>query len=783
MGAMAGMLGCGAYVAGLLVVSLWVRHGGLGLWAGVGLTGLMALVLGAIAALTMPQRWPLGPQSPLWLGLGGLGLVAALNYGWQSPMPSVLDISHRLQPEFTDSSQVVWGRIDDTPKISRSGKGQFWLQTQQIQTLGEDNTPLGSPTTTEGKLYVTVPKDAIQDLRPGQTVQVQGKLYRPSTAKNPNAFDFQQYLASRGAYAGFSGRWVEIQTEAGWGLWPIRQRIVQAHRQGLGPEQGALVSAMALGRRAVQVPYDLQDAFIQAGLAHTLAASGFHVSLLLGLVMGILRLPALQGRLARPGLAQLIIGSLVLVGYVLMTGAQPSVMRAALMGLGALVGLALERSVKPLGCLLLAVTLLLVWNPTWIDDVGFRLSVMATLGLMVSVKPITERLNGLPPTLATLLAVPLAAYFWTIPLSLYYFNTLTTYSIVLNMVVTPLVTVISLGGMVSGLVALVLPALGSALAFLLGLPTTLLIALVHWEISLPGSTLAMGHIALWQMIGLYLLYGLGGWSSLGRRWRWAVALLIMLIALGPLWYRGATLSQVAVLAAGRDAVMVVQDHRSTLLINSGTESTAFYTVGPFLRQAGINRLNHAIDGQGSDDDNWKTLIAQTPIQHFYYTHPLRVPPKEIQNPIRLGLHQTLTLGPHRIESLLDVPTAAPSLATPARPALGTALKLTLFQQHPWLMLTHLSQADQRALLQSAPALASDVLWWDGQPLQPALVEAIHPRIAIASTQNLAPDIADDLKKRGIQVWCTEQDGAILWQPRQGYYAYLATSPPPQTAWD
>jgi competence protein ComEC len=744
----------------------------------------MALVLGAIAALTIPQRWPLGPQSPLWLGLGGLGLIAALNYGWQYPTPSVLDISHVLQPEMVaGAQQAVEGRLADTPKISRSGKGQFWLQTQQMQLFDENDTPLRPPTTTKGKLYVTVPAEAIQDLRPGQTVKVQGKLYEPSVAKNPNAFDFKQYLASQGAYAGFSGRWVDIQSEAGWGLWQIRQRIVQAHRQGLGPDPGSLVSAMALGRQAVQVPYDLQDAFIQAGLAHTLAASGFQVSLLLGLVMGILRLPVLQGRLARPGLAQLIIGSLVLGGFVLMTGAQPSVMRAVLMGLGALIGLALERSVKPLGCLLLTVMLLLVWNPTWIDDVGFRLSVMATLGLMVSVKPITERLNGLPPTLSTLLAVPIAAYFWTIPLSLYYFNTLTTYSIVLNMVVTPLVTVISLGGMVTGLVALVLPALGSALAFLLGLPTALLIALVHWEISLPGSTLAMGHIALWQMIGLYLLYGLGGWSPLGRRRRWAVALLIVVTALGPLWYRGATLSQVAVLAAGNDAVMVVQDHRSTLLINSGTDSTAFYTVGPFLRQAGINRLNHAIDGQSSDDENWKTLIAQTPIQRFYYTHPLRVPPQEIQNPTRLGRNQILILEQHRIESLLDVSPVTPGLAASARPALGTALKLTLFHQHPWLMLTHLSQADQRALLQSAPALASDVLWWDGQPLQPALLEAIHPRIAIASTRNLAPEIADDLKKRGIQVWCTEQDGAILWQPRQGYQAYLATSPPPQTAWD
>jgi competence protein ComEC len=295
---------------------------------------------------------------------------------------------------------------------------------------------------------------------------------------------------------------VEVLSEAGWGLWQIRQRIVQAHIDGLGDDQGSLVSAMALGRRAVQVPYDLQDAFIQAGLAHTLAASGFHVSLVLGLVLGVLRWPVIQVRLAHPGLAQLWIGSAVLGGYVLMTGAQPSVMRAALMGLGALVGLALERSVKPLGCLLLAVTLLLLWNPTWIDDIGFRLSVMATLGLMVSVQPLTDRLGWLPPTLASLLAVPLAAYFWTIPLSLYHFNTLTTYSVLINMVATPLVTVISLGGMISGLVALAIPALGSALASLLWLPTTLLVALVNGSIRLPSSTLTMGHIALWQLFGL-----------------------------------------------------------------------------------------------------------------------------------------------------------------------------------------------------------------------------------------------------------------------------------------
>lgn len=763
------MLGCGAYVAGLFVVSLWVRHGGLGLWAGVGLTGLIMLGLGVGAALTLPKSWPLGPRRSLWLGLGGLGLVAALNYGWQYPQPSVIDISRLIQPDgTTGAQQEVWGRLAEMPRESRSGKGQFWLNVKQVRRVDAVGRPLGDILTTEGTLYVTVPLEAVKDLRPGQTLRVVGQLYAPSAAKNPNAFNFQQYLASRTSYAGLRGRQVVVEREAGWGLWRLRQRIVQAQAKALGPQQGALVSAMALGRQAVQVPYPLQDAFVQAGLAHVLAASGFQVSLLIGLVMALLRLPALQARLPHPGLAQLWVGSAVLGAYVLMTGAQPSVMRAVLMGFGALVGLALGRSVKPLGCLLLAVTLLLVWNPLWIDDIGFRLSVMATLGLMVSVQPLTARLNWLPSALATLLAVPLAAYFWTIPLSLYYFNTLTTYSVPLNMVVTPLVTVISLGGMISGLAALALPMLGTALATVLWLPTTVLIALVNWEISLPGNTLAMGHISLWQMLGLYGLYGLGGWSALGRRWRWLVALLVLITALGPLWYRGATLSQAAVLAAGNDAVMVVQDHQSTLLINSGTQSTAFYTVGPFLRQAGINRLTHAIAGQSSDAQNWQTLMAQAPIQNFYQTHRLSLPPQAIQRPTRLGLGQPLTLGQHRVESLSET---------------ATALKLTLFHQQTWLMLTHLSLADQRALLQSATPLTSDVLWWDGQPLYPEIIAAVQPKIAIASTRHLSSKTEEALTQRGIRVFCPERDGAVLWQPQQGYQSYLAQALNPQPSWD
>ena len=762
MGAIAGLLGAGAYCAGLFWVSLLVRHLGLAPGLGAIVAGLGALGAGGIAALGLPRRWRSGPTATQWWVAGAIGLLAALNYGLRYPAPTALDISHLLtQGEAAGAQQMVWGQVEDMPRLTRSGRAQVWLNAEQVRRLDANQQPLSAPSLVRGQLYVTLPADQIEGVVPGQRVTVRGQLYEPAVPKNPNAFNFRQYLADRGCFAGFTGERVTVepgQSPAWWRLWRLRVRIAQAQAAHLGSPLGPLVSAMALGRQAVNVPYDIQDAFMQAGMAHTLAASGFQVSLVLGVVLALMDHPAIATRLAFPTQAKVIAGGVALVVFLLIAGVQPSVMRATVMGFGVLAGVALERGVKPLGCLLGAVTLLLLVNPAWIDDIGFRLSVMATLGLMVAVKPITERLEWLPPTLAAVAAVPLAAYLWTIPLSLYYFNTLTTYSILLNMVTTPLVMVISLGGMLSGLVAVVWPWLGGMLAWPLGLPTQLLIALVQWEVSLPGSALATGHISLGQMVGLYGLFCLWGWGPARRRS--LVALLIALVALGPLLYRGATLAEVTVLAAGQDAVMVVQDGRSPLVVNSGTDKTAFYTVVPFLRQAGINRLTSAIHGDDSDRDNWHTIAAKAPIRNFYGAESALAIAPPGGRFHRLTPGQTQTLGRQQMQYLQ---------------AGARGLRLSLLGRQTWLLLPALSPAQQMPWLQAHPGLPSQVLWWHGEALAPeaiAAITAIGAKVAIASAPTIDPTTEQRLLNQGFQVFCTERDGAITWSPGQGYRAYL-----------
>lgn len=760
MGASTGLLWCGSYCVGLVLVSLVVRHWGLGPGIGPILVSGLCMASGGIAAVTLPRLWPRGPWARLWLVAGLVAALAALNYGWRYPVPGSMDVSHVLnRGELAGVQQQVWGQVQDTPRLTRSGKGQFWLKATQVRSFTADDVPLGAPAAVRGKLYVTVPAEAVEGLFPGQRVTLQGRLYAPGAPKNPHAFDFRQYLADHHSFAGFSGKWVNPEKDNSppwWGLWRLRQRIAKAHADGLGSPAGPLVSAMALGRKAVNVPYEVQDAFIQAGLAHTLAASGFHVSLVLGVVLALMGHPTVASRFANPALAKVMVGFAALTGYVLLTGGQPSVLRAALMGAGALIGLALERKVNPLGCLLLAVTVLLLLNPTWIDNIGFRLSVMATLGLIVSVKPLTQWLEWLPATLATLVAVPIAAYFWTIPLSLYYFNTLTTYSIVLNMVATPLIMVLSLGGILTGMVAAFSPGIGAMLAWVLWVPAHCLIGLVNWEVSLPGSAIATGHISLGQMAALYGLYGLGWLHPWWRQRHWLVGLLLVMLALGPLWYRGATLAEVTALAAGNDAVLVVQDQRSTLLINSGTDKTGFYTVVPFLRQAGINRLQGGVAGADSDTANWDMVTAKTAVKDFWVTPGQDYSTSNIRHIHTLAAGHPVAIGNQTLECL---------------DANATVCRLTMLGDHSWWMVAGLTAVGEQGIL-SHPHPESDVLWWDGQALSADLLGVIRPRVAIASAQTIDPETEAMLLQQGIQVYCTERDGAVTWNPRQGYQAYL-----------
>mgnify|MGYP001041498430 CR=1 FL=1 len=479
-----------AYLIGLLSTGISEAR----LFGVLAISGLAVFLLCAVAGVVAPRFWRMGPTAQQWWIAGAIALFAASYCSWRSPQPAQNDVSHFASLQ----EQQILGRVLQRPQTAKYNKAKFFVEVQSVS--GESINGVSIPKTANGKLYVTAALEPSKRLFPGEIVELRGRLEKIEQGEEEES-GFGDYLARQGCFAQFKTYWIQFledQKPPHWALWRLRQRIVLAQDRWLGEPAGNLLSAMTLGRRAVDLPAEVKDSFVKAGLAHTLAASGFHVSLILGLVLSALK--AFQPR------TRAIAGFLSLALYVGLTGLQPSVVRASVMGLGALIGLATQRKVDPRSGLFVAATLILLCNPQWIWDVGFQLSAVATLGLIVMVPGLLKMMDFLPTGLSAALAIPIAAYVWTLPLQMHYFDTLPSYSILLNAIATPLVVLISLGGFVSGAVAMIFPMGGSAIATNLYYPIHILIWIVDKFNQLPGSSLQVEGIGPWPVVALYALY-------------------------------------------------------------------------------------------------------------------------------------------------------------------------------------------------------------------------------------------------------------------------------------
>ncbi|PZU93734.1 MAG: competence protein ComEC [Pseudanabaena sp.] len=726
-------------------------------------------------SLVVPSVWRLGPKRWVYLLATIVAVLSFFYIKMRSPQPEVNDVS-KYAPL---SNVIVRGEVIDAPSLTRSERAKFLLAVKQINTSGKispkpsnENSQVAIADAVSqdfvdasGKLYVTVPLIEVTGLRAGQMVQLSGRLYLPSRADNFGAFDFKAFLARQSVFAGLSGRSLIMQGDApSFGEWWFVSRIVRAHVMGAGVPEGSLLSSLVLGSRAVDLPSTVKDEFIQAGLAAVLAASGFQVTLVLGAAIALSR----GGNLKQ----QFALGSLSLLGYLLLTGASPSILRAVVMGFGSLIGLVVQRRSRPVVGLLVTAVLLLIYQPLWIWDLGFQFSFLATFGLITTSKAVTQRLQWLPPAIADLVSVPIAAYIWTLPLQLLMFGKIAPYSLLANVFTTPLVAVSTYGGIISGILGIVFVPLGAAIAWLLYPLLHWIVALAQWVNTLPNANTNVGAIALWQMFvayGLFLAIWLVPWF--GKMQRWTIAFtLACIILFVPNAIAQRSLFQVTLPAFNEVPIMVIQAENQTVLINSGDEQFASFTLQPFLQKSGINRIDWAIatDTQPDVSNGWNSLLSKSLTINQFRDINLGVTSKNYQN-----LQQSLTNA--------NVPIA--SLKTGETLKISNQIEIQLLNQSPdiikiaigelsWLLLSNSDAKTQQLIINQKdllPKLSANILWWTGGSIDPKILQAISPKIAIASASSVVEEMVNQLDESKVRVFWTGRDGAIQWSPDKDFY--------------
>lgn len=295
----------------------------------------------------------------------------------------------------------------------------------------------------------------------GDYYQVEGKLRTPVKPTNPSQFDYGSYLKRFDVFTLFYAnnfKPIEKHLSLKWkflqGLNNTRNDIIQAHAKCLKSPNLELLGGVVFGDDAISPPEDLKTSFQHSGLLHLLAASGMNVALIYGIWFFLLR------KLRVPYNITVLSGIFVVIFYTLMTGMGASVLRAAIMLIFILIGKLLDRDAHSISLLSFVALLMLIYNPSYINDVSFQLSFIVTFGLLVMAPVVFEHVKFMPNWLSGALLIPVIAQIWIAPVQMYYFNSFSLYSVFANICVLPFITVISFGGFISSVLALIKPLAG-----------------------------------------------------------------------------------------------------------------------------------------------------------------------------------------------------------------------------------------------------------------------------------------------------------------------------------
>ena len=283
----------------------------------------------------------------------------------------------------------------------------------------------------------------------------------------------------------------------------------------------AVVAAMTLGDKS-QLTKELRDIYAVSGASHILALSGLH----LGIIYTLLSL--LLSRRRWQVISQVVIIVCIWL-FVFLVGMSASVVRSAVMiTVYALLSLG-HRDKMSVNTLAFAAIVMLLFNPKSLFDVGFQLSFMAVLAILLFY-PLFESVwsqqflfdHRLFSWLWTMLAVSCAAQIGVAPLIAYYFGRISCYFLLTNLVVVPAATLI----LYLSLLVLLIPSL----AYLLIYIVDALNQLLSWIAMLPGASIEGLHPTPLQVWMTYVIigavYGLlirrtsptRGWSASRKAW-------------------------------------------------------------------------------------------------------------------------------------------------------------------------------------------------------------------------------------------------------------------------
>lgn len=397
-------------------------------------------------------------------------------------------------------NSVISGQILSIPQDKGKDKISFFFKVNKIEYDGNvrefDNE----------KVLVTL--NTNEKLKIYDYYKIKGRLSVPFKAGNPSQFDYGNYLRNFNVYAVFYGAKgaepvflnSDLRAREKVLQWinDYREKIISIHSNYLTSPNLEILGGIVFGDDAVSPPENIKQSFINSGLLHILAASGMNVAFIFSFFFFFLSALKVNYKV------NISAGIVMVIVYSLMTGLGASVVRATFMLVFVLIGKLIDRDAHSISLLAFVAFLMLLYNPMYINDVGFQLSFIVTFGLLIMTPFLMRGKNKFVNWVIGTVSIPIIAQLWVMPIQIFYFNNISLYSVFANIMSVPILSVISFGGFVSSLIATITPPfICRCFDFVLNPMLTLLVNISDFWGKLPNAAIQTTHPSVFQIILYY----------------------------------------------------------------------------------------------------------------------------------------------------------------------------------------------------------------------------------------------------------------------------------------
>ena len=469
----------------------------------------------------------------------------------------------------------------------------------------------------------------------GDYICMSGTVSVPDSATNPGTFDQYIYLRNKGYYLCISNGTIESGNHRPYSiegfLYGIKNRCTKIIDNSFDSESAGIVKAMLVADKST-LDKNIKKLYSENGIAHIMAISGVHVA-----IIGM----TLYGFLRKLKIGRLISGTFsiaIIILYGIMTGMSSSTERAVIMLILSIAAEYFGRKTDAPTSMGFAMIIMVLGNPYVILDAGFQLSFAAITGVTVVapqlrkllrmfkcfIKEADEKkkqkhkkimsLRKMILKLIDALVVGIASFITTTPVIIYYYYQFPPYSILINLIVIPLVSLI-----VGGSILVVLTGLFfTGAAVVMTYPVRLILFgykyLCIFASGLPGASVLVGHISIGMVFVYYLsvvlIFAILRMIRIGKTERGGPILYLMLATVlfltvvYEVYSYDKSLKVVYMDVGQGDGVLLRTSGHGGILIDGGSSSNkrvGEYVMVPVLKYYGVSEVEYAFVSHGDVD--------------------------------------------------------------------------------------------------------------------------------------------------------------------------------------